>query len=1266
MTAGPTDSSPPDQPLAPTAASTALSRSKDRARDTFFGAPPPARRPTNLDHKSHFEEQNPEERDRLKVAREDKEVRDAKMQTDELHTRDESIRAQFQLKEKISAFQYYDLESAAKQQELTLQRCARLMSIAGNAPYAQINLISKEVTGFYVAGDKGLDTFYTETKHIPFEDLPCSAVLLPAANGEVNPQEMGIVQLNDLHNNDSFKDMPLIKSDKTQVRSYAGCCMFASVEGRPDQIPIGVVCVMDTVPNRTWTEEQLRSLHDLSLIIVQELDLRAHRAIEKQMEGDKVSETRYWSRVNKALWTFARQAGHLSTEDIEEEFQDEYRGNARSSSNQSASLGDKSKGSSSKESEKSNISHGDVKIYDLACRVMRNALEIDGVSIIDVRGLELSPDRKGAEDAADGNTAHQWKLFGSARHREQARLGAQENINRQMSTRWQNVSQSDKSVANVEQQHLEELKEASMSPFFAVEASGQQQRVPTTEQQRRTDEEKKENDEFVAQAAQVEIYASVAPNISGHFKTKFNEGSLTSSFLRGVFEDGAYGKFYQRDDGFPPEVLEFVPSTTYSVLLKPLYDHDRKPFCLVVGYTVANSRRLTVNDAYSFDIFGLVVLNEFLRRSAVEADQAKGLFISNISHELRSPLHGILASAELLSEAPDLSSADRTFLRTITSCGQTLQDVINHVLDFGTLTTTAGRETLNHAPEQDMAAVDLVRLIEEVVESCWTGWEFKKLSHLFDSGGMESSVNEKMQKSGDEKLNEVNAMSLILDVAPREGGYHGLLHGGAWRRVAMNLIGNALKYTSQGLLTVSLREASDDDVERILGGRRRMETGRNFVPIYLGVKDTGRGMSTEFLQNKLFKPFSQEDPLSTGTGLGMAISIKLIQSLFGELHVTSEPGVGTNMEIVFELEMTTEGGDSLISVPLPAQISGQKPRVALVGFDETHSSQRQVYESLASCIREHCGMKATTDTRSADVILMHESSNTFSKLKEFKISLDVPCILYCSSSTRLKIIRHPSLKSGRNLHFLAKPSGPLRLAQALAWALNGNAPMTSSASSASDSDAGSESDARMSDLIDEIRDEGEETVAAKHANMRGAFKDSSKSKKTAKHEPADSTSARNSDVSAPSSLASSNARTPLVMIVEDNRINMMILGNLLRKLGVTYVEAENGALAVQKLQEHPTGFDLVLMDIQMPVLNGCAATAAIRTIEATRAIPPAKRAHIVAMTGLSAPNEKVNAYEAGVDAFHTKPVSMKTLTTIIEEWQAQENMRDALANETSE
>ncbi|GAO52066.1 hypothetical protein SAICODRAFT_68711 [Saitoella complicata NRRL Y-17804] len=1264
MTAGPTDSSPSDQPvLAPTAASTASSRSKDRARDTFFGAPSPARRQTNLDHVSHSEEQDPDERERSKVAREDKEVRDAKMQTDELHTRDESIRAQFQLKEKISAFQYYDLESAAKQQELTLQRCARLMSIAGDAPYAQISLISKEVTGFYVAGDKGLDKFYAGTKHIPFEDLPCSTVLMPAVKGEVDPHEGRIVQVNDLHNNDTFKDMPLIKSDKTQVRSYAGCCMFASVEGRPDQIPIGVVCVMDTVPDRAWTEEQLRSLHDLSLIIVQELDLRAHRAIEKQMEGDKVNETRYWSRVNKALWTFARQAGHLTNEDLEEEFQDEHRGNAPTSSTQSASLGNKSKGSSTKESEKSNISYGDVKIYDLACRVMRNALEIDGVSIIDVRGLELSPDRKGAEDAADGNTAHQWKLFGSARHREQARLGAQENINRQMSTRWQNVSQSDKSVANVEQQHVEELKEARMSPFFAVGASGQQQRVPTTERQRRADEEKKENDEFDAQAARVEIYASVAPNISGHYKTKFNEGSLTSSFLRGVFEDGAYGKFYQRDDGFPPEVLEFVPSTTYSVLLKPLYDHDRKPFCLVVGYTVANSRRLTVNDAYSFDIFGLVVLNEFLRRSAVEADQAKGLFISNISHELRSPLHGILASAELLSEAPDLSSADRTFLRTITSCGQTLQDVINHVLDFGTLTTTAGRETLNHAPEQNMAAIDLVRLIEEVVESCWTGWEFKKLSHLFDSGGMESSVGEKMQKSGDEKLNEVNAMSFILDVAPREGGYHGLLHGGAWRRVAMNLIGNALKYTSQGLLTVSLREASGDDVERILGGRRRMERGRNFVPIYLSVKDTGRGMSTEFLQNKLFKPFSQEDPLSTGTGLGMAISIKLIQSLFGELHVTSEPGVGTNMEMVFELEMTTEGGDSLINVPLPAQISGHKPRVALVGFDETHSSQGQVFESLASCIREHLGMEVTTDSRSADVILMHESSNTFSKLKEFKLSLDVPCILYCSSSTRLKIIRHPSLKSGRNLHFLAKPSGPLRLAQALAWALNGNAPIASNASSASDSDAGSDSDGCMSDLIDGIRDEGKEAVEAKHAKKCGAHKDSSK--RTAKHEPAESTSAQDSDVSAPSSLAS-NARTPFVMIVEDNRINMMILGNLLRKLGVAYVEAENGAVAVQRLQEHPTGFDLVLMDIQMPVLNGCAATAAIRTIEATRAIPPAKRAHIVAMTGLSAPNEKVNAFEAGVDAFHTKPVSIKTLKTIIEEWQAQENMRDALAVESSE
>ena len=133
---------------------------------------------------------------------------------------------------------------------------------------------------------------------------------------------------------------------------------------------------------------------------------------------------------------------------------------------------------------------------------------------------------------------------------------------------------------------------------------------------------------------------------------------------------------------------------------------------------------------------------------------------------------------------------------------------------------------------------------------------------------------------------------------------------GPWRRILMNIIGNAMKWTKNGLIEITLSKA-----------RRETKDGSSFA--HLSVKDTGIGISREYLKNMLFSPFAQEDPLSPGVGLGLSIVRKLVMSLSGEIDVRSELGAGTQVDIyvpVTRLATTisaseADGSDSQPRIP---------------------------------------------------------------------------------------------------------------------------------------------------------------------------------------------------------------------------------------------------------------------------------------------------------------------------------------------------------------
>jgi hypothetical protein len=163
----------------------------------------------------------------------------------------------------------------------------------------------------------------------------------------------------------------------------------------------------------------------------------------------------------------------------------------------------------------------------------------------------------------------------------------------------------------------------------------------------------------------------------------------------------------------------------------------------------------------------------------------------------------------------------------------------------------------------------------------------------------------------------------------------------------MNLVGNALKYTDEGLITVSLKvsDLNDETLESD-------EKGHDTVSIFLTVKDSGIGMSNEFLQNKLFKPFSQEDSLSSGTGLGLSIVDQIVKSLGGYVDVTSARGLGTTITVCVN---TRRGKQQSIDVDeVHAQELSRslaKLRVAILE-DTSSKGSRENPESLLTAEHE--------------------------------------------------------------------------------------------------------------------------------------------------------------------------------------------------------------------------------------------------------------------------------------------------------------------------
>lgn len=387
-----------------------------------------------------------------------------------------------------------------------------------------------------------------------------------------------------------------------------------------------------------------------------------------------------------------------------------------------------------------------------------------------------------------------------------------------------------------------------------------------------------------------------------------SERSETEQSDRTVDEPAANTKKTRkkRERFIPTEFLKVLPKVR-SLIFLPLWCPATERWIAggFIWTTQAGRLMSPDNELPYLQAFGNSVTSEVARLNAQKADRAKTTFIASISHELRSPLHGILGSVEFLRETV-ASAYQESLVSSIETCGKTLLDTIDHVLDYAKINKlqkvsgqnkrSLGRNKRQPSDNSILGVTsdfDLAQLVEEVCDTVCAGHTFRKTHHIKGAAIYDQAESKAATTSLQDtnNSNEVagrdthGSVAVSLIVAPYVS-WIVRSQPGALRRIVMNLLGNALKYTDSGYIAINMIQ---------------QKSSANFMDLSLSVEDSGRGMSQEYQRTKLFSPFSQEDPFSSGTGLGLSIVKQIIESLKGEIEVRSTHHVGTVIKISIRL-----------------------------------------------------------------------------------------------------------------------------------------------------------------------------------------------------------------------------------------------------------------------------------------------------------------------------------------------------------------------------